>query len=173
MDAAHAEEDFLASEGLREHGRSHTLLTRAKTACVLAALEGRDGLEIEDWHLAGHLIDHSNAMDESIQRTIHAAARSEAGKSGNLLGVKMDAVEDSKERSAVARVANNLLRLAPRVGYDPSKMPSDPENLRLKGKLMSHLTSRDRNYVDAALELIFNELNQTKEKNHDQIQNVI
>jgi hypothetical protein len=162
MEAAHAEEDFLANEGLREHGRSHTLLTRAKTACVLAALEGRDYLVIQDWHLAGHLIDHSNAVDAHIKATLHKAARSEAGKSGAILGIKLGASEESKEQYAIERVAKNLKRHSLTFGYDFSKSHSAPENLAPFKEMTAKITGRDRDLIGPALESITEE--QTKKK---------
>ena len=165
MEAAHAEEDFLAAEGLREHGRSHTLLTRAKVACVLAALDGRERLILEDWHLAGHLSDHSNALDDSIQKTIAVAQRSEAGKSGAILGVKMDAADTSKEQAAIERVAKNLRKHAPEAGYLLDMPASTPENVAAAKKLATLITSRDREHITPALTLLYSEqINAQKEE---------
>jgi hypothetical protein len=158
MDAAHAEEDFLASEGLREYGQSHTLLTRAKISCVLAALDGRFRLMIEDWHLAGHLIDHSNEMNRAIENLIKKAQRSEAGQSGSLLGLRMDAADTSKEQAAIERVAKLLQKHAPDVGYRLEESTDAPENVAVAKKFSTLITSRDRDYVTPALKLIYNEL---------------
>jgi hypothetical protein len=158
MDHAHAEEDFLASEGLRDYGESHTLLTRAKAACVLAALEGRTYLQLEDWHLAGHLIDHSRSVNRHIEKVIKEAQRSEAGKSGAILGVKMDAADSSKELAAIERVSNSIRRHAPDAGYDLSKPKSAAENVAAAKTLAAKFSSRDREYIDPALTLIMNEV---------------
>ena len=158
MDAAHAEEDFLASEGLRDFGESHTLLTRAKAACVLAALEGRTYLQIEDWHLAGHLIAHSRSVNQNIEKVIKEAQRTEAGKSGAILGVKMDAADTSKEQAAIERVARNLRKHAPEAGYLLHMPASTPENVAASKKLATLITSRDRDHITPALTLIYNEL---------------
>jgi len=165
MEAAHAEEDFLAGEGTRELGRSHTLLTRAKTACVLAALEGRDYLIIEDWHLAGHLIEHSNALDLEIKRTLYAAVRSEAGKSGHILGVKLATAEESKELYALERVKKNLLKHGENCGYDFSKKRTEEVNKTLFGQVTSKISGRDRDLIDPALESIIED--KTKEREQD------
>jgi hypothetical protein len=167
MEEAHAEEDFLASEGLREHGKSHTLLTRAKVACVLAALDSRTYLISEDWSLAGHLIDHSNEVDAEIKRTLNLAARTEAGKSGALLGFKLGAAEETKERYAVERVAKNLKRWAPLVGYDLTKPPTDPNNIPALNPLSGKISGRDRKLVDSALESLYEEARQS-EKDKEQ-----
>lgn len=166
MEAAHAEEDFLANEGLREHGRSHTLLTRAKTACVLAALEGREYLVIEDWHLAGHLIDHSNAIDASIKKTLHAAARSEAGKAGEILGIKLGASDESKESYAIERIKRNLRNHADGCGYNLSEPRTAEVNVKAFGALNGKISSRDRDLVDTALESILKETSTKKEESN-------
>ena len=167
MEAAHAEEDFLANEGLREHGHSHTLLTRAKTACVLAALEGRDYLVIEDWHLAGHLIEHSNAIDSSIKKTLSVAARTEAGKAGAILGVKLGASDESKYLYAVERVAKNLKKHAKECGYDLSRPRTDEVNLKPMSALNLKISGRDRDLIEPALNSIINETNNKKEDSNE------
>ena len=164
MNAAHAEEDFLASEGLREYGQSHTLLTRAKIACVLAALDGRVSLMIEDWHLAGHLIDHSNEMNQAIERIITKAQRSEAGKLGHILGLRMDAADSSKELAAIERVAKLLRKHAPVVGYDLSRPIGATENVAATKGLSSLITSRDRDHIEPALTLIYKELTKAQKE---------
>ncbi len=167
MEAAHAEEDFLANEGLREHGRSHTLLTRAKTACVLAALEGRDYLVIEDWHLAGHLIEHSNAIDASIKKVLSVAARSEAGKAGAILGVKLGASDESKYFYTLERVKKNLKKHAPECGYDLTRPRTDELNAKTLGALTGKISSRDRDHIESALESIINATNNKKEESNE------
>ena len=168
MEAAHAEEDFLANEGLREHGRSHTLLTRAKTACVLAALEGRDYLVIDDWHLAGHLIEHSNAIDAGIKKTLGIAARTEAGKAGTILGVKLGASDESKYQYAVERVAKNLKNHAAKCGYDLTRPRTDEVNLKALGALTGQISGRDRDLIEPALDSIIREKTNRKEEQNDQ-----
>lgn len=165
MNLAHAEEDFLASEGLREYGRSHTLLTRAKVTCVLAALDGRAALNIEDWHLAGHLIDHSNAMDDAIQKVISRAQRTEAGKSGAILGVKMDAADASKEEAALLRVISNVRKWAAVEGYDLTQLPHEGNNPAKRSAIESHISNRDRGYIETALLQLHNEHVEGGEKN--------
>jgi hypothetical protein len=157
MEAAHAEEDFLAAEGLREHGRSHTLLTRAKVACVLAALEGREHLILEDWHLAGFLSDHSTDLDESIQKTILQAQRSEAGKSGTILGVRMDAADAAKEEAALERVTKNLRKWSEVESYDNTLPPHEGNNPMRKSLVEKHFPSRDRDYLTEAFNRLYTE----------------
>jgi hypothetical protein len=160
MDAAHAEEDFLASEGKREHGRSHTLLTRAKVSCVLAALDGRDYLTTEDWWLSGHLIEHSNEVDAEIQSVISKALRAEAGKSGAILGYKLGAAEASKDKYALKRVKENVKRWSSATGYDLTLPTTNPSNLKAIGALSQKIAPRDRKpYLEVALQELHSELN--------------
>ena len=159
MEAAHAEEDFAASEGTRELGRSHTLLTRAKIACVLAALEGRDYLLIDDWHLAGHLIDHSNLLDDEIKKTLRLAARKQAGHEGALLGVRQDSAEVSKAAIAFERVKKNLAKHAEMFGYDLSQPAKSQANKVALSTLRQKISNRDRELVEPALNKILEEKN--------------
>ena len=158
MEAAQAQQDFLAHKGLNDRTRSHEILQRSKIACVLAALDGRTHLTLEDWHLALHLIEHSRAVDTEIRSAQNKALRSEAGKSGAILGVKMDAADTSKEQAAIERVAKNLRKHAPEAGYLLEMPPSTPENVAAAKKLATLITSRDRDHVTPALTLIYNEL---------------
>ena len=159
MEAAHAEEDFAASEGTRELGRSHTLLTRAKIACVLAALEGRGYLLIDDWHLAGHLIDHSNLLDDEIKKTLRLAARKQAGHEGALLGVRQDSAEVSKAAIAFERVKKNLAKHAEMFGYDLSQPAKSQANKVALSTLRQKISGRDRELVEPALNKILEEKN--------------
>lgn len=159
MEAAQEEQDLLASEGLHDKTRSHEILQRAKVACVLAALDGRTELEIEDWHLALHLIEHSRTVDSEIRAAQRIAVRSEAGKSGEILGIRMEAAEDAKEQAAIERVAKNIRKHAPDADYDPSKLSTNQRDEGALGRLKAKISSRDRGKVfDEALEFIYEEL---------------
>jgi hypothetical protein len=161
MEAAQEEQDFLASEGLHDRTRSHEVLQRSKIACILASLDGRTELNHEDWHLALHLIEHSREVDREIREAQHRASRSEAGKAGAILGIRMDAAEDSKEKAQTERVSKNLKRWAPEVGYDLALMPHEGGNPIARTKLMAKISGRDRkdDFVDLVLSLIYSELN--------------
>lgn len=164
MEAAQAEQDFLAHKGLNDRTRSHENLQRSKIACVLAALDGRTYLNLEDWHLALHLIDHSRAVDSEIRKAQSKAQRSEAGKSGALLGYKMEVAEDTKERTAIERVANNLRTHASEAGYDLGKTVLEQSDAGAKTRLRAKISGRDAKYFTSALELIFNEIREGGDK---------
>ena len=159
MEAAQEEQDLLASEGMHDKTRSHEILQRAKVACVLAALDGRTELDIEDWHLALHLIEHSRTVDAEIRAAQRIAVRSEAGKSGEILGITMEAAENAKEGAAIERVAKNIRKHAPDADYDLSKLSTNQRDESALGRLKSKISSRDRGKVfDEALEFIYDEL---------------
>jgi hypothetical protein len=159
MEAAQEEQDFAASEGLHDKSRSHEVLQRAKLSCIFAALDGRTYLNHEDWHLALHLIEHSRKVDREIRAAQQRAVRSEAGKTGAVLGIRMDAAENSKQQAQLDRVATNIRRWAPEVGYDLTKLPTEADNQAAKPKLTGQITGRDRGLVDEVLELIYKDLN--------------
>jgi hypothetical protein len=156
MEDAHAEEDFAAHEGTRALGESHTLLTRAKVSCVLAALEGRTYLISQDWHLAGHLIDHSNDLDQKIKEVLNKSERALAGKSGFVLGIKMGEAEESKHDHIIERVSQRLIKLAPLCDYDLKKSFRDESNAIALKALRQKISSRDREYIEEALNKLRN-----------------
>jgi hypothetical protein len=162
MEAAQEEQDFAASEGLHDKSRSHEVLQRAKLSCIFAALDGRTYLNHEDWHLALHLIEHSREVDLQTRKAQQKAIRSEAGNTGAVLGIRMDAAEDSKQRAQHERVASNLRRWAPEFGYRLDKLPTEETNRAVKSKLVGQITGRDRDVVDSALELIYTELTESQ-----------
>jgi hypothetical protein len=169
MEAAQEEQDFAASEGLHDKSRSHEVLQRAKIACVLAALDGRTHLNHEDWHLALHLIEHSRSVDRATRVAQQKAIRSEAGKAGAALGIRMDAAEDSKQKSQLERVEANIRRWAEDVSYQLDKLPTEEGNRAAKPKLVGKITGRDRVVIDEVLEIIYNQLNnKVKEEEVDE-----
>jgi hypothetical protein len=119
---------------------------------------------IEDWHLAGHLIDHSRDMDKAIRTAQNTAARREAGKSGALLGLRMGAADETKAEYAVERVGKLLRKWAPEVGYDLTLTPSHPSNIASQSSLVGKITSRDRPLIESALESILNETTNEKKE---------
>lgn len=157
MEAAQAQQDFLAHKGLNDRTRSHEILQRSKIACVLAALDGRTQLNLEDWHLALHLIEHSRTVDNGIREAQTKALRSEAGKSGAILGVKMDAADASKDEAALERVTRNLRKWANVEGYDLGILPHEGSNPSKKALVESHFSSRDRDYFAEAYTRLHNE----------------
>ena len=157
MEAAQTQQNFLAHKGLHDKTRSHETLQRAKIACVLAALDGRTSLNLEDWDLALHLIEHSRAVDAEIRSAQIKAVRAEAGKSGAILGVKMDAADTSKEQAALERVTKNLRKWCEEEGYDPTLLPHEGNNPAKKALVEKHFASRDREYLTEGFTRLYNE----------------
>jgi hypothetical protein len=168
MEAAQEEQDLLASEGLHDKTRSHEILQRAKISCVLAALEGRTALTIEDWHLALHLIEHSRVVDAEIRAAQRIAVRSAAGREGEVLGIRMEAAEDAKEQAAIERIAKNLRKHAEEAGYDFSKTSTMQRDAGALGRLTAKISSRDRGKQMAnALEFLYHESHEEGGENYE------
>jgi hypothetical protein len=164
MEAAQAQQDFLAHRGLNDRTRSHEILQRSKIACVLAALDGRTHLTLEDWHLALHLIEHSREVDSEIRAAQARAQRSEAGKSGAILGVRLDAADASREEAALERVTRNLRKWAEVEGYDLGLLPHESSNPSKRSLVESHFSSRDRDFFADAYTRLYNEHREGGEK---------
>ena len=134
---------------------------------AVSEIQGREYLVIEDWHLAGHLIEHSNAIDNSIKKTLSVAARTEAGKAGAILGVKLGASDESKYLYAVERVAKNLKKHAKECGYDLTRPRTHEVNLKPMSALNLKISGRDRDLIEPALNSIINETNNKKEDSNE------
>jgi hypothetical protein len=104
-------------------------------------------------------------MDQRIRKAQGIAARSEAGKSGALLGYKLGAADETKELYALERVVKRIQRWAPEVGYDLTKPKTDASNVSALSLLNGKITSRDRELVASALEAILHENEKSKKGN--------
>jgi hypothetical protein len=161
MEAEHQAQDMSGHLLGRDSSYSHTILTKAKIACVLAALEGRTSLVLEDWDLAQHLIDHSIRVDTDIKKAIVAEERRAAGLAGTNLGHRMHVADDVKFARNISRVIRSMKSHSELLGIDLSKELSTEHKRQLKQKI----AYRDRPLVDDALWEIQNSPDQTSASN--------
>lgn len=116
----------------------HKLLLRLKVAAGLMALDGRRGsVTFEDWLLAGHLMDVSEATRQATQRAITARALEDNERRGQFEGLRADVAENVKEQKALARIAKFVLRKLEEAG---NQLP--------RAELRRLLSSRGRPYYD-------------------------
>lgn len=93
---------------------AHLRLSRLKTAALLTLLDRRMDIGVEDWDLAGTVIDTSRRIRQQVEGTLHAldAAREQAATDKHARRELY--VEDTKEKralaSAVKSVANKVLQ---------------------------------------------------------------
>ena len=87
----------------------HALLCREKAAAALALLAGRDGVNEQDWALAGVVMDVSDATRAAAQQTLNATKRACEVARGRSQGVVTLAAEEVVSRAAVQRVRRRLL----------------------------------------------------------------
>lgn len=93
---------------------SHRNLMRLKVMGLLALLEGRQAADLDDWRIAGQVIDNSEAVRTWMRRDI-AAARSERLRAAGMADAHRDAAREDATyeralRSAVKTVTNFCAR---------------------------------------------------------------
>jgi hypothetical protein len=96
----------------RTDGDAHRMLLRLKTSALLALLDGRLGVNGEDWQLAGRIVDTSAAVRAGVTATVKTLAVVENDKAGKRLAYR----EEAGERVRVERAFAGWLTAIERVG---------------------------------------------------------
>lgn len=130
---------------------SHMPLTQVKVAVLLAQLEGRRHVTVEDWRLAGivwltscRVRDHLVAYGQVMRGKDAAAKRAAyAGQEAAAEAARHE-VRDEAEARRIARVADRIAKLAAEAG--PDGIPLG----RLRG---AKLAARDRDVFAEALDV--------------------
>lgn len=128
---------------------AHMPVTLVKVAALLAGLEGRRDVTVEDWRLA-HLVwqtscrvrDHLVAYGRSVRGKATAAKRAAHADDEAAAEVARHVVRDAAEQRRVARVADHVGRLVSGAG---------PDGIAV-GALRKRIAQRDREVFTEALE---------------------
>ncbi|MGO2111929.1 MAG: hypothetical protein ACTH31_09970 [Pseudoclavibacter sp.] len=132
--------------GSGETLNGHLMLTRLKVAAGLAILNGRTDIELDDWDLAGMVIDHSNSTRAFCVRAIRDIELEDAQRKGeNRAHADHAASTRTAKLSAVERIANNI---AARL---------EDGQTWTRGELARAQAGRDRAYVDESLGVLVRE----------------
>jgi hypothetical protein len=94
----------------------HRLFCQEKVAVAFGILDGRCAGSEDDWQLAARLTAVSDATRAEVIARLAAKASQENRSRGKAQGEREVASEDVKEKAAVARVAQSVLRALPRNG---------------------------------------------------------
>jgi hypothetical protein len=128
---------------------AHMPVTLVKVAALLAALEGRRDVTVEDWRLA--LIvwhtscgvrDHLVAYGRSVRGKATAAKRAAHADDEAAAEVARHVVRDAVEQRRIARIAERIARLVGEAGADGIPV----------GALRAKIAQRDRDVFVEALE---------------------
>lgn len=122
----------------------HALQTRLKVAAGLGLLNGRAEASLDDWELAGMVMDLSDSTRARVQNEIADDGAKRTKSQGTAEGFKESAKADvlaAAEDRAVQRVAANLLK----------KLSDVPAGIA-GGALIRTLRSSDRKYFAAAMD---------------------
>jgi len=118
----------------------HAVLAREKVAALLGILDGRPEVSVEDWQLAGHLMDVSDRERASVQAILTTKAVEDGERRARTAGKHAVIVDDTKYAAGVRRLAQ---RTAGRLRVDGGWVGG--------AKIRKWAAGRDREYVEDAL----------------------
>lgn len=81
----------------------HALLVQLKAAAGFALLDNRYAVTVEDWDMAGCLMDHSRLVRAECMQAVEGEAVRQAAKRGTLQAVTREAVADAEAENEVRR----------------------------------------------------------------------
>jgi hypothetical protein len=119
----------------------HAVLAREKVAALLGIFDGRPEVSVEDWQLAGHLMNVSDAQRGEVQTILAAKAVKDGEKRALTAGKHAVIVDDTKHASGVRRVAQRFAECLRAANGDWVG----------GAKLRRMAAGRDREFVDDAL----------------------
>lgn len=89
---------------------AHQVLVRLKVAALLALLDGRTGVTVDDWDLGRTVVDTSRSVRESIEAILATEAARREGESHQRAVRREVAVEHGVETSALESAASSVGR---------------------------------------------------------------
>jgi hypothetical protein len=120
----------------------HSTVTRLKVAAGLMWLDSRtDAITMEDWDLAGVVMNVSNATRGEVQKTLDAKVADTNFARAIAEGQRAVVVDDIKRDMAIKRVANGCIKWLHR-----------EDNGKAVNVLMKRFSNDDKQYVWPALE---------------------
>ncbi|MGH3505248.1 MAG: bifunctional DNA primase/polymerase [Nocardioidaceae bacterium] len=97
-------------------GSNHNLPQRVKVAALLALLDRRTTVNLEDWQLARHVLRHSSRTRGKVQQVLSSraakAADRKAERQGRSAAIADEAQDESAEQRAVKRLRTRLQKAA-------------------------------------------------------------
>lgn len=91
---------------------AHRMLLRTKTAALLAILDGRVDIDLEDWHLADLIVEASRLTRQKVVNTLRAEKDANEIAAGKRQAIREGVVEFSQEARATTRAVQSIGRTA-------------------------------------------------------------
>lgn len=88
---------------------SHSMLVRCKIAGIFALFDGRLDVTLDDWAIAGAIVNTSNAVLRRLQRVRVQHERDHGHNLAVLRGEMAEVMEDTRERKAIARLSDTIV----------------------------------------------------------------
>ncbi len=115
----------------------HATLLRLKVAALLAVLDGRTDVDVDDWRLAGQIGAVSRAVRQSIVEYNWQQSRQRDDAANAKAARREVVVADTTARDALMRAARSVA----------AKAHKSPEDVLKRGDVMRAMASRDRQLV--------------------------
>lgn len=112
----------------------HAVLVQMKIAAMFALVEERYEVTDEDWELAGAVMDSSRATRALALASVGEQERARLEAQGRAQGIREAAAEDTKERQAVARLAEKIRDVVAEEEWAWNKLRRRVTNSRTKDR---------------------------------------
>lgn len=126
----------------KDDADAHRMLVRLKCAALLALLDTRFTIDLEDWALAATLVATSRAVRRSVETELSRAEALKTKAAGRRQAVKEAVVREHAEQTATERAVRSVAR-----GVRNHHATHDPLGCT-RGCLNRCISGRDRNAVD-------------------------
>ena len=123
-------------------GASHSMLLRCKISSLLALIEGRRNVNLDDWALGGMLISNSAGVYSGLDQLRRSQESAALRARGHTQAAIAEVVEDRAEARASARRREWVVR----------KVLTSPEGSLTVGDLRRQARSTDRPFIEDAIE---------------------
>jgi len=141
IDQLIAERRAVLRGGVASKSTGHTSLLRCKVASILAVWDGRRHVDVDDWALAGMVMDASAGVLDHLDSLRADQVRASRESAAVMRGETEYVAESAKERRIIADLSKRIVERVPDGGIGRNKLAKD-------------LTRSDhRHRFDAALDL--------------------
>jgi len=121
---------------------SHLMLVRLKVAALLAILDERLDVNMDDWALSGKIMENSNSIRTRVIGTLEKVKIDKAQKATAAKLADSLAIEDGRERAMTKKAMERITR----------KLAEDGPTIRKV--IQSFLSSAQREFLDEALDAL-------------------
>lgn len=98
----------IKGQGDRDQGDAHRMLVRLKVAALLGLLDGRVGIDPDDWRLAELIVDTSRRVRLHVEQILSLTARQVERSYADKLARRELVIDGTRERHALTSAARTI-----------------------------------------------------------------